>query len=468
MPTYPLTPEMFPSETSLVEQKTAQKTKEKFSKDEKWTSYAEFVAFCIGKHSTLVIFVHFQKLNFVQDLIIYFLVGIPISYVQLILGQYTNIGIFLIRRMLPVAQGISYTYFLTIFTLTIIIVTEMETNLVYLILALSPSEDVWNLCPPKYKNVCWDFKVNCTVEKPCMDANKLLPTYIFWNQTYMGGAYPMHKATFGAPDYRKTLVTFISWMCIYFLTSVKFQSVKKSVQILVIISVIAKLMFYFQYSHALGFYKLLAEVIIINPDTWLDSGAWIGSISRVISSMMLGDFTYIMFGVFASFKAKTGSLSFIGAISGYWILFLEIILLKGAVLTLIEYSKIDPENVNWFFKKHAPFSLIISPASLGLLKKSQAWDILGLFKSDPLWGPKNELLRRRRNGFNPRKQSKYKRYYQTCAHQCLFRNEAYAQVIRAENEYDHKIIGLAIPSEPRATSDSKHEGDLQRSHVHII
>lgn len=85
--------------------------------------------------------------------------------------------------------------------------------------------------------------------------------------------------------------------------------------------------------------------------------------------MMLGDFTYIMFGVFASFKAKTGSLSFIGAISGYWILFLEIILLKGAVLTLIEYSKIDPENVNWFFKKHAPFSLIISPASLGLLSK---------------------------------------------------------------------------------------------------
>lgn len=62
MPTYPLTPEMFPSETSLVEQKTAQKTKEKFSKDEKWTSYAEFVAFCIGKHSTLVIFVHFQSI----------------------------------------------------------------------------------------------------------------------------------------------------------------------------------------------------------------------------------------------------------------------------------------------------------------------------------------------------------------------------------------------------------------------
>lgn len=115
--------------------------------------------------------------NIIHYIVCYLLVGLPLNYLQILMGQYSQLGAIFFKHMSPIGHGIGYAFLLNSFVWCCHYGIIMGDSLMYL-MACIDSELNWMVCPNASKVRCWDMNYDC--KKNCIGEDVDTSAYVYW------------------------------------------------------------------------------------------------------------------------------------------------------------------------------------------------------------------------------------------------------------------------------------------------
>lgn len=115
--------------------------------------------------------------NVLQFAVVYAFIGLPLVYIQVVIGQYTQMSIIFIKYMCPIAHGVAYTALLNILSHAIERSIYLAIFMVYMLTSLR-TDLQWLVCSQEFADICWNGNNgNCTAN--CL-TNKTLSAEIYY------------------------------------------------------------------------------------------------------------------------------------------------------------------------------------------------------------------------------------------------------------------------------------------------
>ena len=116
---------------------------------------------------------------FIHHFLTYTFVGLPVYYMQVLFGQYTQLGTIIFKYMSPIGHGIGFSFIVTLFVNTIrngLLLPEF----IFYLLSTMYTELPWMECPEGRELECWtDHQINnCT--KNCINEHIQLSAFVFY------------------------------------------------------------------------------------------------------------------------------------------------------------------------------------------------------------------------------------------------------------------------------------------------
>lgn len=106
----------------------------------------------------------------------YTAIGIPVVYMQVVVGQYSQLGVLFFKYLTPIGHGIGYLMCINTFWGCIYQGVNMGDISLYFLSSLE-SELPWMKCPETH-DTCWVTNKNCTTN--CLTSEKKLSAFVFW------------------------------------------------------------------------------------------------------------------------------------------------------------------------------------------------------------------------------------------------------------------------------------------------
>lgn len=121
----------------------------------------------------------FSDGNIVHYTTLYIVFGLPAVYMQVVIGQYSQLGATFMKHMIPIGHGFSYILAINAATDTIENGIIMGNIIMYL-LSTVQAKLLWMYCPENHKEGCWgrDTSGNCT--KDCINRNVQISSQVFY------------------------------------------------------------------------------------------------------------------------------------------------------------------------------------------------------------------------------------------------------------------------------------------------
>lgn len=97
---------------------------------------------------------------------------------QLVIGQYTQLGPIHFKCLNPLTHGLGYMFMLTCMIETICATWNLNDNVLYFLLSMQKQLQ-WMICRPSFKDHCLGAEEikNCT---KCLKPNSELSAYLYW------------------------------------------------------------------------------------------------------------------------------------------------------------------------------------------------------------------------------------------------------------------------------------------------
>ncbi|XP_058173503.1 sodium-dependent nutrient amino acid transporter 1-like [Anopheles ziemanni] len=144
-------------------------------------------------------------------LIVLFIIGRPIYYLEMVLGQFSNRGCVKVYDLAPVMRGIGVGQTIAIFTVITYYAAVLAITLRYLVASFSP-ELPWSQCDSNWTN-CIDsvlkgnFTLDSNVTQPKTSAE------LYFKNTITHKVDSLDNGL-GYPDWKLTICLIVSWVCI--------------------------------------------------------------------------------------------------------------------------------------------------------------------------------------------------------------------------------------------------------------
>lgn len=111
-----------------------------------------------------------------QYLVSCVIVGLPLLYMQVMLGQYTQMGVILFKHLVPIGHGLAHSFIGNVFLKSVARGMFISTLLVYLLTSFN-TELEWLRCPKSHNNTCWAPNVPCA--NNCL-ADRNISAYVYF------------------------------------------------------------------------------------------------------------------------------------------------------------------------------------------------------------------------------------------------------------------------------------------------
>uniref|UniRef100_A0A182IPK4 Transporter n=1 Tax=Anopheles atroparvus TaxID=41427 RepID=A0A182IPK4_ANOAO len=186
-------------------------------------------------------------------LIVLFIIGRPIYYLEMVLGQFSNRGCVKVYDLAPAMRGIGVGQTIAIFTVITYYASVLAITLRYLVASFSP-ELPWARCDPGWEN-CVDsalkgnFSLGTNVTQPRTSAE------LYFKRTITSSVDSLDNGL-GYPDWKLTICLIVSWICIL---AILIKGIKSSGKV----------------SYFLAIFPYIIIVILLIRSVTLE-GAWTG------------------------------------------------------------------------------------------------------------------------------------------------------------------------------------------------
>ncbi|KFB53943.1 sodium-dependent nutrient amino acid transporter 5 [Anopheles sinensis] len=144
-------------------------------------------------------------------LIVLFIIGRPIYYLEMVLGQFSNRGCVKVYDLAPAMRGIGVGQTIAIFTVITYYAAVLAITLRYLVASFSPVLP-WSQCDPSWTN-CVDstlrggFTLDPNITQPKTSAE------LYFKNTITHTVDSLDNGL-GYPDWKLTICLIVSWLCI--------------------------------------------------------------------------------------------------------------------------------------------------------------------------------------------------------------------------------------------------------------
>lgn len=114
-----------------------------------------------------------------HHVIVYIFAVLPLLYMQLIIGQYTQVGPINFRYINPLTHGLSYMFILACILEIVLSATYLIDSMMYLLLSMQKHLE-WMECRDEYEEVCLgtheiEHCSNCDMN------NTVLSAFLYWS-----------------------------------------------------------------------------------------------------------------------------------------------------------------------------------------------------------------------------------------------------------------------------------------------
>uniref|UniRef100_A0A2M4A894 Sodium-dependent nutrient amino acid transporter 1 n=1 Tax=Anopheles triannulatus TaxID=58253 RepID=A0A2M4A894_9DIPT len=187
---------------------------------EKWGRNLEFLMSCVALSvgfGNVWRFPHTAYENgggafVIPYLIVLFVIGRPIYYLEMVLGQFSSRGFVKVYDLAPGMRGIGVGQTMAIFTVITYYTAVLAITLRYLIASFSP-ELPWARCDPSWTNCIDSLRIgNLTIAGANVTQQKA-SAELYFDKTVMH-SYATLDGGLGYPDWKLVLCLVVSWLCI--------------------------------------------------------------------------------------------------------------------------------------------------------------------------------------------------------------------------------------------------------------
>lgn len=107
------------------------------------------------------------------------IVGLPLCYMEVVLGHYSQLGVTLFKYLTPIGHGLGYTMVINAMIRCIYYGIVMADSMLYLLGSMQ-RELQWMNCPENSEKYCWGVNnmKNCTLD--CINDRVQVSAYVYW------------------------------------------------------------------------------------------------------------------------------------------------------------------------------------------------------------------------------------------------------------------------------------------------
>ncbi|ETN63082.1 Sodium and chloride-dependent glycine transporter [Anopheles darlingi] len=187
---------------------------------EKWGRNLEFLMSCVALSvgfGNVWRFPHTAYVNgggafVIPYLIVLFVIGRPIYYLEMVLGQFSNRGCVKVYDLAPAMRGIGVGQTIAIFTVITYYTAVLAITLRYLIVSFS-AELPWARCDPSWTDCIDSWRTGNLTSAGDNGTLRKASAELYFDKTVMH-SYDSLDGGLGYPDWKLVLCLIVSWLCI--------------------------------------------------------------------------------------------------------------------------------------------------------------------------------------------------------------------------------------------------------------
>lgn len=117
--------------------------------------------------------------NIFHYTVLYIVFGLPAVYMQVVIGQYSQLGVTFMKHLIPIGHGLSYILCINALIDTVVNGLIMGDIIMYTIGSLQ-KELLWMDCPPNHLEGCWGRNtfLNCSID--CLNESIKISSQVFY------------------------------------------------------------------------------------------------------------------------------------------------------------------------------------------------------------------------------------------------------------------------------------------------
>ncbi|GJQ77218.1 hypothetical protein Trydic_g14887 [Trypoxylus dichotomus] len=343
-------------------------------KRDRWRSSGSFIismlAYCVTSNA----YASFIKSegrndpNFLQYFLSFLLFGMPIVYMQIALGQYTQMGMFYFKYCIPLFKGLAYTFMVCVLLQTILAGFIMTDKLMYFLLTFQTTLP-WSQCPDEYEGLCI---VNSTRLPHTSNFHK---SYVFWRYVYMEDPVLQlaDVSTYDIPSTQRIVALLTTWIVTFGIVCVSYRYHRKFIHWMVFIYIFGNFIVFLAIVTKKGAVLGLSKLLEMRVEDFYSAAAWNKTVTVAIGGLALAELYHMYAGSFLHQSAQPGALS-VGCV--FSLLLLKILL--SAICTMCEglivyHSNAQTLDASYNISKYTVAVFVTIPQGLSYLSLPQLW-----------------------------------------------------------------------------------------------
>lgn len=124
-------------------------------------------------------YVDFSDPTIIHFVVVYLLAGLPLFYMQVVMGQYTQLGVSVFKYLAPIGHGIGYTMLLNALLRCTYYGVLMADFAMFFITSVR-AELQWMVCPEGSEDYCWGLNDMKYCNSNCINENTEPSSFLFY------------------------------------------------------------------------------------------------------------------------------------------------------------------------------------------------------------------------------------------------------------------------------------------------
>lgn len=312
--------------------------------------------------------------NIIHFIVAYIVVGLPICYMQTVMGQYSLLGTTMFKYIAPISHGVGYTLLINTFVKCIYFGMLMGDFLIYLLSCMRKNLG-WMICPEHALKKCWGKNNKGSCQEECINEDVEISSALFFKEIYLRGAHEEDVLKMGYPILERSVTAGACWLLVYIILIMGISRYKTVLKLNFIVIVICMLILIIVCMIPKGAFKGILLIFYVTFDSLTSFRAWAITCHQLIGVMSLETACHITFGSYMTPDAPSDILVSVTVFFHFLVTTVAAVITHACLGILMEEAKTSIDNADFIWhEKILYFSTL--PQGLGFLGVPQLWTII--------------------------------------------------------------------------------------------
>lgn len=275
--------------------KLRQPESSKWKYDYMWSSMGEYVliglCYCVTPDAMGYFTQTEDEPATFQEIAAMFFICLPMLYMQISLGKYTQNSIINMQYMIPIMKGLGYMFLVNVIISCIKCIYYIGDLLLYFLLSFQLSLP-WSKCQDILNSTTYNVTEHCFDDTIApKDADSVLAAKLFWTYIYMDN--PMDN---NASVLQRFVSLWISWLILFAVVNIAINGRSRIVLLLELIFGVCFLLMLICTIFTYGSSQGMAFIFTLHSENLFVFSKWAKAVTKTTKFMALGQTFHIMSG----------------------------------------------------------------------------------------------------------------------------------------------------------------------------